>query len=80
MKIKTVIAINIATGLSIGSIANSVYGQQSANIGSIVVNDKATTIKERMTNMIKTSQIFILVKKKLIVIKALTLQTPLIMQ
>ncbi|WP_272524436.1 TonB-dependent receptor domain-containing protein [Providencia sp. PROV201] len=47
MKIKTVIAINIATGLSIGSIANLVYGQQSANIGSIVVNDKATTIKER---------------------------------
>lgn len=47
MKIKTVIAINIATGLSIGSMANVVYAQQSENIGAIVVNDKATTIKER---------------------------------
>ncbi|WP_350024704.1 TonB-dependent receptor domain-containing protein [Providencia rettgeri] len=47
MKIKTVIAINIVTGLSISSIASLVYAQQSENIGSIVVNDKATTIKER---------------------------------
>ncbi|WP_272688378.1 Plug domain-containing protein [Providencia sp. PROV142] len=47
MKIKTVIAINIATGLSIGNITNLVYAQQSENIGSIVVNDKAATIKER---------------------------------
>ena len=47
MKVKTVIAINIVTGLSICSIPSLLYAQLRENIGSIQVNDKATTIKER---------------------------------
>ncbi|EMH0061066.1 TonB-dependent receptor [Providencia alcalifaciens] len=47
MKVKTVIAINIATGLSVCSIPNLLYAQERENIGSIIVNDKTTTIKQR---------------------------------
>ncbi|MDD9339568.1 MAG: TonB-dependent receptor [Providencia heimbachae] len=47
MKVKTVIAINIATGLSVCSIPHLLYAQERDNIGSIMVNDKTATIKER---------------------------------
>ncbi|GAB1439315.1 TonB-dependent receptor [Providencia sp.] len=47
MKVKTVIAINIATGLSMWCAPSLLNAQERENIGSILVNDKATTIKER---------------------------------
>ncbi|HGN1705031.1 TPA: TonB-dependent receptor [Providencia rettgeri] len=47
MKVKTVIAINIATGLSMLCVPSLLNAQERESIGSILVNDKATTIKER---------------------------------
>ncbi|WP_369311249.1 TonB-dependent receptor [Providencia rettgeri] len=47
MKVKTVIAINIATGLSLLCTPSLLNAQERENIGAILINDKATTIKER---------------------------------
>lgn len=47
MKVKTVIAINIATGLSLCCMPSVLSAQLREDIGAIQVNDKANTIKQR---------------------------------
>ncbi|MFD1091603.1 TonB-dependent receptor plug domain-containing protein [Providencia vermicola] len=47
MKVKIVIAINIATGLSLCCMPSVLSAQLREDVGSIQVNDKANTIKQR---------------------------------
>ncbi|MEQ4693356.1 TonB-dependent receptor domain-containing protein [Providencia manganoxydans] len=47
MKIKKLVAINIATGISFALISNLIFAKEQEDIGTIIINDKTTTIKQR---------------------------------